>query len=171
MQPFKKLTILGAIFVLLIGTLSHFLYQWSGENSLVGLFTPVNESVWEHMKLLFFPMLLYGLFLIIRFQDSYPCTAASLCLGLLAGTLLIPVLFYTYSGILGKDVFILDIATFIVSVLAAFYIFYRQALSCNKIPSAFLLYLAVCLLIVCFMIFTRHPPDIGIFQAPTVPLP
>lgn len=165
MQPLKKYTVIGTIIVLLAGTLSHFLYEWSGNHPLVGLFTPVNESVWEHMKLIFFPMLLYGLFLIFRFQDSFPCTAPSLCLGLLAGTLLIPVLFYTYTGILGKDVFLLDLGTFLISVLAAFRLFYRQTLSCKVKPYAVFLYLPVCLLLVCFMIFTRRPPELPVFQA------
>lgn len=166
MELFKKYTVIGTIFVLLAGTLSHFLYEWSGGNAVVGLFTPVNESVWEHMKLLFFPMLLYALFMIFRFQDDYPCTASSFCIGILAGTLLIPVLFYTYTGILGKDVFILDIGTFILSVLAAFLLSYRQMLSCKPKSHPALLCIPVCLLIVCFMIFTRRPPDLGIFQVP-----
>ena len=62
----KKLlcyTIAGIVFTSILGTLAHFIYEWSNENFLVGLFTPVSESTWEHMKLLFFPMLLYGVFI------------------------------------------------------------------------------------------------------------
>nr|WP_236945659.1 DUF6512 family protein [Enterocloster clostridioformis] len=56
-----SLTIAGILSVSLLGTLLHFTYRWSGRNPLIGLIAPVNESVWEHMKLLFFPMLLFGL--------------------------------------------------------------------------------------------------------------
>lgn len=53
--------IIGVLVTSVLGTLFHFTYDWSGQNFLVGLFTPVSESTWEHMKLLFFPMLLYGI--------------------------------------------------------------------------------------------------------------
>ena len=45
------------LFVVLFGVFLHFAYELSGNNPIVGLFAPVNESVWEHLKLLFFPML------------------------------------------------------------------------------------------------------------------
>ena len=66
MKPFNKRnkrlyisTIIGTIFVSAAGTLLHFVYGWTGNHFIVGLFAPVNESTWEHMKLLYFPMLLY----------------------------------------------------------------------------------------------------------------
>lgn len=52
-------TYFGIGFVLVLGTLSHFFFDWSGENRLVGIFAAVNESTWEHLKLLFFPALLF----------------------------------------------------------------------------------------------------------------
>ena len=56
MHSSKRVMILAAIVVFVLGTLAHFVYDWSGQNSFIGLLTPVNESTWEHMKLLFFPM-------------------------------------------------------------------------------------------------------------------
>lgn len=55
MNHLKRDTIIGILFVLITGSVSHFLYDWTGKNPVVGLFTPANESIWEHMKLLFFP--------------------------------------------------------------------------------------------------------------------
>ena len=66
MKQLKRCIIIGTIFVLILGTLSHFFYEWSNDNQIIGLFSPVNESVWEHMKLVFFPMLFYS---IIAFQS------------------------------------------------------------------------------------------------------
>lgn len=74
----KKLFIWGFLFMSVIGTLLHFVYEWSGNNSIVRLFAPWNESTWEHMKLLFFPMLVLVLFLFsncrnkVRFQQHSP---------------------------------------------------------------------------------------------------
>ena len=44
--------IIGAVFTIITGTLLHFVYEWSGESLFVGIFSPINESVWEHLKLL-----------------------------------------------------------------------------------------------------------------------
>ena len=61
--------IIGAVFTIITGTLLHFVYEWSGESLFVGIFSPINESVWEHLKLLFFPMsvwILIGYFIFKR---------------------------------------------------------------------------------------------------------
>ena len=105
----KRYTTAGLIFVLITGTLSHFVYEWSGSNHLLGLFFPVSESTWEHMKLVFFPMLLYSLFMNHKLKDRYPCIRCTLMSGIITGTFLIPVIFYTYSGILGRNYMFLDI--------------------------------------------------------------
>ena len=111
----------GILFTSILGTLSHFLYEWSGGNLYVGFFAPVNESVWEHMKLIFFPMLFYSLILFVKLKTEYPCIISSVCFGILTGTFLIPVLFYAYTCLLGKNVFLLDLATFVLSAAAAFF--------------------------------------------------
>ena len=168
MKHLKKYTIIGIIFVLLKGTLDHFLYDWSGHNDIVGLFTPINESTWEHMKLLFYPMLLYSLFLIFKFRKTYSCITSSLCFGIIMGTILIPVFFYAYTSVLGKDVFILDIGTFILSILITFWLSYKLTLSCRLKPYTVLLCCLVIVLLLSFMFFTYHPPATRIFQDPTV---
>lgn len=169
MKHLKRCTIIGIIFVLITGTLAHFLYDWSGNNHIVGLFTPINESIWEHMKLLFFPMLLYSLILIFTLQKKYSCITSSLCFGITAGTLLIPILYYAYTYLLGKDMFILDIATFIMSIIIAFRLSYKLTLSCKLERYTLLLCCLVCILFICFIIFTYHPPDMKLFEDPTAP--
>ncbi len=158
----------GILFTSILGTLSHFLYEWSGSNPYVGLFSPVNESVWEHMKLLFFPMLLYFVFeklMLENYPPSLPCINAA---ALLMGTFLIPVIFYTYTGILGFHLTPLDIAVFYVSVTAAFLLRYFLSLSGKKISKIHCLWLTalILLIFICFLIFTLCPPDIGLFRAP-----
>ena len=163
MKSFRRDSIIGIIFVLAAGSLAHFLYDWLGKNVVVGLFVPVNESVWEHMKLLFFPMLLYALWLIVQYKEQYPCVISSLCFGILTGTFLIPVLFYAYTGILGKDIFLLDIGTFILSTLAAFWLSYKLTRSCRAEPYTRLLCTMAGILLICFMWFTYHPPEAELF--------
>ena len=168
MKHLKRYTMIGIIFVLTIGSLAHFLYDWSGNNNIVGLFTPINESIWEHMKLLFFPMLLYATFLIFKFRKRYPCITSSLCFGIVTGTLLIPIFFYAYLFFLGKDSFLLDIGIFILSILIAFWLTYKLTLSRRLEPYTFLLCFFVCVLLICFVWFTYHAPAARIFEDPAV---
>ena len=167
MNKLKHYTILGILFVIIAGTLSHFVYEWSGNNFILGFFFPVNESTWEHMKLCFFPMLLYSCFMNRKLKDDYPCVTSSLLFGVLLGTFLIPIIFYTYSGILGQNYIFFDIATFIISVLLAFIAVYRLSLSC--VLDSFLFWLATLLFLttICFLVFTYYPPCIGLVAVPS----
>ena len=167
MKQLKTDTIIGILFVIITGTLSHFFYDWSGNSRIAGFVTPVNESVWEHKKLLFFPMLLYALFMIFRLREEYPCIASSLFFGLLAGTFLIPALYYAYTAILGKDLLFLDIGTFLLGILAAFRLSYGFTVSCRLKPFTRLLGAIVFLLLVCFLLFTYNPPSSRIFEIPS----
>lgn len=166
MNKLKSYIIKGIIFALIVGAISHFVYEWSGENYFLGFFFPVNESTWEHMKLCFFPMLFYSLYMNGKVKEDYPCVTSALLFGILLSTCLIPVIFYTYSGILGRNFLILDIAAFAASVLLAFYAIYRFTLSCKLSSYTTLLMLLVLAVAVCFFIFTYHPLSIGIFMNP-----
>ena len=168
MKHLKRYTIIGIFFVLTIGTLAHFLYDWTGSNHIVGLFTPINESIWEHMKLLFFPMLLYSLIMILKFRGKYSCIPSALSFGILTGALLIPLFYYVYTYILGKNVFILDMGIFLLSIVIAFWLSYKLTLSRRLEAYTSLLCVLVCVLFICFLFFTYYPPDAVIFQDPTI---
>ena len=167
MNKVKTYTIIGIVFVIIWGIISHFIYEWSGNNFILGFFFPVNESTWEHLKLCFFPMLLYSFYMNRKMKEDNPCITSSLLFGILLGTFLIPAIFYTYSGIIGKNYIFLDIATFIISVLLAFISVYRLTLSCKINSFSFGLKICVLFVAVCFLIFTYYPPDIGIFMNPS----
>ena len=66
MNSLKRDLLKGIFFVLAAGSLAHFIYEWSGYSTAAGLFFPVNESTWEHMKLCFFPMLGYSFYLYFK---------------------------------------------------------------------------------------------------------
>ena len=62
----------GALFTAAMGTLLHFVYDWSGGWGAAAAFSAVNESTWEHMKLLFFPMLTFVLIITPFLKQKYP---------------------------------------------------------------------------------------------------
>lgn len=166
LNQLKRHTITGILFVLILGTLSHFFYGWSNNNFFIGLFSPVNESTWEHMKLLFFPMLLFSLITIPKLKQDYPCITSALLAGILVGTVFIPIIFYTYTGIVGYDIFILDLFTFLLAVVIAFYTAYKFTLSCKMQDYVAILRVIVYVFLICFLLFTYSPPSIGLFAVP-----
>ncbi|MBS6195983.1 MAG: hypothetical protein KH828_10445 [Clostridiales bacterium] len=166
MKPLKNYFITGFLFVSILGTLSHFFYDWSGNNPIVGLFSPVNESTWEHMKLLFFPAVVCLIFLYIKLTEQYPNLLHAMSAGILAGTFLIPVLFYTYTGILGRHLLPLDIAVFLISTAATFFIAYRLTVSDKNVQLGAGFVFLLIVLAVLFPFFTYLPPSIGLFAVP-----
>ena len=155
----------GFAFTSLMGTLLHYLYEWSGESVLTAPVSGVNESVWEHMKLLYFPLLLMALIQSRFFRDYEHFWCVKLR-GIALGMLLIPVIFYTYNGAFGKSPDWLNIAIFFITA-AAVYIFetrrlQRESGSCRK-GTAILL---ICLLGVLFAVFTFLPPRVPLFRDP-----
>ena len=148
------------------GTLLHFLYDWSGQSILLAPFSGVNESTWEHMKLLYWPLLLFSLLQYPFFRESRSFWWVKLW-GSLLGLGLIPVLFYTYNGAFGKSPDWLNIAIFYMAAGAFFLLEWRllrkSSVSCPGQPIAFTI---LCLLGVLFVLFTFYPPQIPLFADP-----
>ena len=157
--------IVSAIFTIILGTILHFTYQWSNKNLIVGVFSAINESTWEHLKLIFFPMLfstILGYFYIGKTIPNFICAKT---IGIIVAILFTVVFFYTYTGVLGTNYAILNILTFIFSVILGEYLSYKIMISnftCNnRIGIIFLI-----ILFFCFVIFTFFPPKIGLFKNP-----
>ena len=156
----------GLAFTSLVGTLLHFLYDWLDKAKWIAPFSGVNESTWEHMKLLFWPMLIYSIVQSFFFK-GYPSFWCVKLRGILLGLVLIPVLFYTYNGVIGKSPDWLNIAIFFVCAAIA-YIYEMQLFRTAKLrcqsPKLALAALAVIALL--FVVFTFATPEIGIFRDP-----
>ena len=167
-KELRKCFTIGFVFISVFGTLLHFVYEWTGENQIVGLFSPVNESIWEHMKLFFFPMLLFTVIMSYFnvLQSFYPALVPALLTGLLAGTWFIPVAYYTYSGILGRSITLVDVLLFYIAVFAGLRTAYGKAT--NSGMSKYELPLRICAMVMLamFMLFSRFPPEWGMFGEP-----
>ena len=110
--------IISIILISLIGTLSHFMYDISNHNKVIGLFTAVNESTWEHIKIALTPTLLWS-FIDGWMYGSNPnyFLAKFSSLGIII--LLMPLLFYGYKVITKKDFFIFDIIIFYIVIISS----------------------------------------------------
>lgn len=150
----------------LSGTLLHFIYEWLNESVWVAPFSGVNESTWEHMKLLFFPMIAFAVIQSFFFRDRKDFWSVKLR-GILLGITLIPVLFYTYNGVVGRSPDWLNIAIFFISAAVAYIYEARlfNAESLNfKAPKLAVVILAA--LALSFVAFTFFTPELGIFKDP-----
>lgn len=161
----------GFAFTSLAGTMLHFLYDLTNESILIAPFSAVNESTWEHMKLLFFPMLVFSIIEWFIFGKEY-CNFWNVKLkGILLGLTLIPVLFYTYNGIFGKSPDWINITIFFVSAAFAFLYetrkFNQETSNCKFNKASFVF---ICLIASAFIILTFFQPKIPFFQDPVTSL-
>ena len=148
------------------GTLLHFLYEWLGEARWIAPFSGVNESTFEHMKLLFWPMLIFAIVQSFFFKDRKNFWCVKLR-GTLLGLVLIPVLFYTYNGVIGKSPDWLNITIFFISAAIAY--IYELRLFCSEkmhCRSQKLALTVLCAIGVLFIVFTFATPELGIFKDP-----
>ena len=156
----------GFVFTAIGGTLLHFLYDWTKGSIFVAPFSGVNESTWEHMKLLYFPMLVFAL-IQSRFLIEAENFWSIKLIGIITGLVLIPILFYTYNGAFGKSPDYLNIAIFFICAAAAFavenHLFKSNTFSFNMPKLSVLVLLFIC---VFFIIFTFKTPEIPLFQDP-----
>ena len=148
-----------------LGTVLHFMYECLGEPFWIAPFSGVNESTWEHMKLLFWPMLLYAVFESLFFKSyaNFWCVKLK---GMLLGLTLIPVIFYTYNGVIGKSPDWVNIGIFFLSAAVA-YIYESKRLKLGMTYCDPRRALAVlCVIALSFTVFTFNTPEIGIFRDP-----
>ena len=161
----KKFEIISTIFIIILGTLLHFTYNWSNNNSIVGLYSAINESTWEHLKLVYYPMLIttiIGNILYKQYIPNYICIKVK---GIIISMLFIVISFYTYTGIIGTNYAIVNILLFIISIIISQLYTYKlinNNYKCNNKYSKLILLL----LFNCFIIFTFYPPHINLFKDP-----
>lgn len=158
----------GFLWTVAAGTLLHFLYDWSGGSPAAAAFSGVNESTWEHMKLLFFPILFFTMVQLCVMAGNYPHLLAARAVSTLVGLTLIPVLFYTYTGVLGYNISWVNIGIFALAALGAFLVDFRL-LGRGRLNAPWMQ--AVGLLILWGLAFlfvwcTFYPPQLALWQDP-----
>ena len=184
----KKVFFLTAVLASLAGAALHFLYDLCPA-PLVGLFAPVNESVWEHLKLLYWPMLLSGFFLSRRAGKEarrrleqigeYRETAAALTIvrerhrlwgGIFAAELIMPVfllgVYYLLQRWFGGTGLAVDVLLYFAAMAlgyAAACGLYRSGRAESAAPW---LLLPVVFYGAALVLFTFAAPGLSIFQPP-----
>ena len=146
-----------------MGALSHFFYEWSNYNKVIGILFPANESTWEHLKLAILPTIIYFLFgkIFIK-NDNY---LFALFISLLVPIVVIPILFYTYTAVIGHEILFIDILIYLFAVLFAFVMCWLILLlnSLNKNYNVIAI-IGLIIILTFYFTFTIYPPNFFIFK-------
>lgn len=164
----RRWELIGLLVTLAAGNLLHFVFDWMGQNEVAGAFASVNESVWEHMKLLAVPWILWSLVEALALRKEHQPILMARALGLLTGLAAISILYYTYVGITGTSVQLVDVLIFQIAVLLAFWCSRRvnkttglRGLGWNLL--GLLLLLGIWAV---FVMWTYAPPSLPLFTDP-----
>ena len=167
-RELRRWELIGFAVTGLFGTLLHFVYEWTGGSRVAAAFSAVNESTWEHMKLLFIPFLVFTVVEFIVFSEAFrnffAVKAASILLGLLA----IPVFFYTLWGIFGKLPDWVNITIFFLADALLYFVSYRMLTDGRLRGGAMQLagFVVLWLLLFAFVWCTYRPPHLPLFLDP-----
>ncbi|MDD2646959.1 MAG: DUF6512 family protein [Patescibacteria group bacterium] len=155
------------LFTVIVGSLLHFTFNFAHQAKIVGLFSAVNESSWEHLKLAVMPMALIALWWAINGKRRPNNFWLSRAVAMYLAPILILLIFYDYTAILGKNYLPLDISTFILAVilaeLVARWITKKPEFSRRYNP---IFQAAIILLVAIFIVFTFYPPQNILFLDP-----
>jgi len=123
--------IISIIVISLIGTMGHFLYDFSNHNKIVGIFAAVNESTWEHIKIALAPTFLWSVLDGYVFGSS-PNYFFAKFISLLSIIVIIPLIFYLYKFLFKKTVLFVDVLIFYVSIIIS-QVLFRYILGLNQL--------------------------------------
>lgn len=153
---------LGVVFILLCGSALHFAFAWSGYWRPIAWLAAVNESLWEHLKLAFWPAVAFALAEYVAFGSRLPRFWAAKGVGIALMPAVIVGLFYAYTAVLGDSFLPLDILIFITAVALGQWAGYRLLFSPR--PVARVAAVLPILLALAFVLFSYHTPRVGLFR-------
>lgn len=156
---------LDIIVISILGTLLHFAYEFSGGNLFVAIFSAVNESVWEHIKIAVIPIYIVAIAKMWIQEDRKRNLWTSLFFKALTTIIMIPLLFYGYQAIFNIESVIIDIVIFYVSIIISEIIecLIQNKLNISAMVEDVFKYLNLFLFTI-FVIFTFLPPKFEMFK-------
>ena len=155
----------GIIFIVVLGSVLHFAFEWSGRWTPIAPIAAVNESVWEHLKLGFWPALAYSILEYSRLRKSANNLGFAKTLGIYLIPITIVVLYYSYTAILGQGLLIVDILIFVEAVIVGQLVSYNLLVT-SPLPKRLNRFapIALVILAIIFVLFTFYPPQLPIFR-------
>lgn len=156
----------GFLFIGLIGAALHFTFEMSNYSSMeVAYFSAVNESTWEHLKMVFFPGLVFALIQYTYVRDAVNNYILAKVAGLFIMPLVITIGWYIYAPILGRSYYPVDLFLFYLAVFlgqwASYKLLTRAPLEKKYTQYAIGVFMVM---FVAFSTFTFYPPNFFLFE-------
>jgi hypothetical protein len=158
--------LIGIAFIVLAGGALHFAFELSGKWQPLAVIAAVNESVWEHLKLGFWPALIYFIVECFFIRESSHGFFFAKSIGILLIPVSIILLFYAYTAFM-EDMLAIDLTIFIVAVVIGQLTSYRL-LKVESLPSL-TNGVGIALLVMmtaAFSTLTYHAPELPVFRDP-----
>jgi hypothetical protein len=161
-----KWELIGIVFIVLAGGALHFVFDWSGGWRPLAIIAAVNESTWEHLKLAFWPALIYFLIEIYYIRKSGSNFFFAKAIGILLMPVSITILFYAYTAFI-ENMLAIDLTIFVIAViigqLSSYKILKAKTLPewTNSLGIALLI-----LMTIAFSTLTYYAPELAIFRDP-----
>jgi len=156
----------GFFFIGLIGAALHFTFELSNfSNMVVAFFSAVNESTWEHLKMVFWPGVFFTLIEYSYIRDRVNNFLVAKSVSLFVMPLIITLGWYAYTPFTQKSIFRLDLLLFYIAVFAGQIISYKL-LTRESLPEKANVISGVGLgvMLFAFSTFTFYPPEIFLFE-------
>lgn len=145
--------------LIIVGSLLHFLYEWSGHNKLAAIFGAVNESYWEHIKIAVWPVALLQIVLFSLGGYRQPSFVPAATVALFSIPISMIGLVFLYKSVTKKNVLWIDITVFAVSIVLAQTLFIQVLIQLAPgVLTITLSSLYLVGLLVSFLLFTLRPP-------------
>lgn len=161
----KKLSIIGFFVISIIGTLLHFTFEFSGSNVFVGLFSAVNESVWEHLKIAVMPTFIWTIIELVVLKYRQDNLWSSLLVKIITIMVSITLGFYIYTAFTGGHITWISILLFYIAILLGQVFSYKEITS-KKVKVEYeeiSKYLVIAIFLM-FIFFTFLPPKLNLFR-------
>ena len=161
----KIWSIYGTVAIILLGTILHYFYPWFGENNVLGAFVPVNESVWEHLKLAYWALVLFSLPEYFQIKPQVNNYFLAKFVGIILFESSILLIFYTYTAFIESQILWIDISSFAVGTIFCQLVVFKLY-AAQPVPKIYELiagfgFVSIGIL---FAYFTYFPPHWDIFM-------
>lgn len=162
----KTFFILSTIFSIILGTVLHFTYNFLHKPFVLGFFLPINESVFEHLKLVLIPLTLVGIVYTILFKKQKNLWYY-ISISTIISMIFIPLAHYSYTNLFNISSAIFDIVIYMIAMTFANSYTYlkltKETKQNDKNSIGILLLITIYFI---YTIFTIYPPQIELFKDP-----
>ncbi len=163
----EKWILYGIIIIFIAAAIIHFLYDLTGKNTIVGFFSPVNESIWEHLKMVIIPIIFWwGIYYLFKngiYNINGDRWFTGLLVSLVTSLIIIPLLYYFYTEAFGIKNLFIDILITFLSILFGQLLGLHIYKNYNGIDANIAI-IIITLIVIVFIIFTVYTPRLPIFK-------